>query len=158
MSEEIIWTEEKKKIAMATCAKWRGTPHRNRIAIVGLGIDCIKFVNEILCDSEIIDRTVFGGYDLNEGMLGESERLIVAIESLLNVERVENQEYQFGDLMVFKTGGISGHCGFCDGERIWHALSGNYVTNGQMKLWIHRIEVIFRIKKTGLKENPQNFC
>lgn len=155
MSEEIIWTPERKELALKSCEKWRGTPHKNRMSVLGVGIDCIKFVNEVLADSGIIDLQQFGGYDIQEGMFGVSDVLKKAVENSLHCERVDVSKNQFGDIAVFRNGMMAGHCGFLDETHIWHSLAGHFVTRSGYRLWNHDIEFLFRITKTGLKRSAQ---
>lgn len=157
MSDEIIWTEERKTFALASCKKWHGTPHQNRIAILGVGIDCAQFVNEVLVDSGIIERQQFGGYNIAAGMHNVSDQLERVIVNCLNVRAIKTCEKQFGDIAIFKTGIRSGHLGFCDDVFLWHALSGQSVTRSDFRIWRGEIEVLYRLTKIGLKNSPQSF-
>lgn len=153
MSEE-IWTAERKALAVASCEKWHGTKHRNRMCQVGVGVDCIQFVKEVLADSGIIEPVAFGSYDVNDGTHNVSLRLSKAISFALDVESVPLEKVAFGDLAIFRTGTRSGHVGFCAGNAIWHALAGQCVTRSQFNLWRHEIEFLYRIKTLGLKNSP----
>lgn len=150
-----IWTAERKAIAQATCDKWHGTKHRNRMCQVGVGVDCIQFVNEVLADAGIIERTSFGSYDVTDGTHNVSLRLSKAISFALDVESVAIPSVQFGDLAIFRTGTRSGHVGFCAENVIWHSLAGQCVTKSLFNLWRHEIEFLYRIKSLGLKNSPQ---
>lgn len=141
--------------AKASCAKWRGTPHKNRIAEVGVGVDCIKFVHEVIVDSGIIPRQEFGGYSIHEGTFGMSDVLKNTLEAALNVERVEIENHAFGDIAVFKNGMMAGHCGFVTETHLWHALANKIVTPSQFNLWAHEIDFLFRVTEMGMKIGAQ---
>lgn len=150
-----IWTTERQALAVASCNKWHGTKHRNRMCQVGIGIDCIQFVKEVLADSGIIEPVKLSAYDVNDGTHNVSQRLAAAINFALDVEPVAIEAVSFGDLAVFRTGTRSGHVGFCAGSVIWHALAGQCVTRSNFALWRHEVETLYRIKSIGLKNNPQ---
>jgi len=151
----MIWDETRKALALAECNRWHGTPHRNRMAQVGVGVDCIQFVNEILIASNVIERQPLGAYDVNDGTHNPSQRLAAAIKFALDVESVPLDQCAFGDLAVFNTGRQSGHVGFCGDGCLWHSLADRCVTKSQLNLWRGSIQFLFRIKSLGLKNSPQ---
>jgi len=155
MTTANIWTEEARQKAVACLHKWHGTPHKNRIAIVGVGIDCIKFLAEIVMDSGIVERVTFGSYTVEDGMFEASTRLQSVIETAFHVEIVSVEEMIFGDVAVFTTGRRSAHVGFHDGRDMWHALANRCVTHNDFKLWKHDIAVAYRFTAIGWKESPQ---
>ena len=150
-----IWTEEARQKAVACLFKWHGTPHKNRIAIVGVGIDCIKFLAEILMDSDIVERITFGSYTVEDGLFEASDRLQKVIEYAFHVEIIPVEEMAFGDVAVFTTGRRSAHIGFHDGRDIWHALANRCVTHNDFKLWRRDIAVAYRFTARGWKAGPQ---
>lgn len=149
-----IWTPDRKKTALATLGKWQSTPHRDRIAIPGVGIDCIQLVLQVLIDCEVIPAIVINGYDTTAGMHSHSDRLQRAFKSCMDLEDVPAGDPQFGDLAIFKTGNRSGHCGFITEGQIWHALARRSVTFSDYKLWRWEIETLLRIKAVGFTGNP----
>ena len=151
----MIWTPERQKLALESCDKWHGTPHRNRIAIPGVGVDCIKFVHEILYDSGVVPRVEYQGYDLEAGMWGPSDKLQHCILQCVNGEVVQ-EPYEFGDILLFKTGRRSAHCGFYVPDYIWHSLAHRQVTKSDFPLWRKEIECGIRITSEGLKTSPAN--
>lgn len=152
-----LWTDERREKALACCNKWHGTPHHNRIAVCGVGVDCIKLVNEILIDSEIIPRTEFVGYSLDDGMSGQSEKLQRMILACLHADWIADQSdvpYIFGDVLIFTNGSRSAHCGFCTGGDVWHSLGNRSVTISPMALWRHQLQGAIRLTRTGFKRSP----
>lgn len=150
-----VWTDEARRKALAACDKWHGTPHKDRIAIVGVGIDCIKFLAEILMDAEIVDRVPFGSYTVQDGAFEVSTRLESVIETAFFVDSIPVDEMTFGDVAVFTTGRRSAHIGWHDGRDIWHALANRCVTHNDFKLWRRDIAKAYRITARGWKTNPQ---
>lgn len=146
-----IWTPERKELAIATLKKWHGTPHRDRLAIVGVGIDCAQLINEVLIDSGIVQRIELGAYDTADGLHNVSHRLARAIELLLHVQRVSTDNPEFGDIAIYKTGTRSGHCAFITGREVFHSLAGVGVTHGQYRLWRHQIEFVYRLTQINFK-------
>src|SRR5438045_9745250 len=70
----VLWTRARQQLAQESLARWYGTPHKDRIAIVGVGIDCINLCNEVLVDSGVVPRRPFPSYDLVEGQHSYSDR------------------------------------------------------------------------------------
>lgn len=153
MSEK-IWTPERQSLARDSLKKWKGTPHRNRIAVVGVGIDCIQLVHQIICDAKIVDNRVFTGYSLDDGLHGQSERLLECVEKSLFTERVE--ELEFGDLIIFVNGKMSGHCAFFAGEKIWHSIARGMVIESSVNLWRSQFLYKLRINQCGWRNDPQS--
>lgn len=150
-----VWTAERIALAQVSCNKWHGVKHCNRMAIPGVGIDCVQLIREILADAGVIEACSFGDYDVIDGMHNVSQRLSNAVQFALDVESVGLDTVQFGDIAIFRTGKRSGHIGFCTGKNIYHALANLCVTRSQFSLWRHEIEFLYRIKSVGLKNNPQ---
>lgn len=152
----MIWTPERQALAVASLNKWQGTPHKNRIAVVGVGVDCIKLVYEVLVDSNVLPRASFGGYDVDSGMWAESTLLQDTIMNCM-FGRWVTSDFEFGDIFIMKTGKRSAHCGFytADGY-IWHALARRFVTRSDFVLWKREIVGMVRLEQIGFRTNPDN--
>lgn len=150
-----IWTTERQAIARKEAARWIGTPHRDRLAKLGIGIDCINYVNEILIATEIVPRAPIGHYNTIIGLHEPSDRLKRAIKLC-----VECDDYpattapEFGDIVIFKTGKFSGHCGIIIDGAICHSLANRTVTQSLFAEWQHEIDCFLRIKAIGLIGEP----
>lgn len=152
----MIWDEQRKEIARNALRRWHGTPYKNRIAVVGVGVDCINLVCEILYEAQVIPRASFSGYDTDLGMWAESTRLQDTMLRCLNAEWVTS-DFEFGDIFIMKTGTRSAHCGFySDDGYIWHSLSRRCVTRSDFSLWKREILGMVRIVKTGFRMSPNN--
>lgn len=152
----MIWTPERRQLALASLARWHGTPHHNRICEIGVGVDCIKFVYAVLCESQIVPSCDFSGYDVNDGMWGESTRLQDTMMKVFHSVWIES-DFQFGDVPILKNGKRSAHCGFytADGY-MWHSLGHRFVTKSDFGLWKREIRGMVRITETGFKIHPRN--
>lgn len=155
MSEE-IWTTERKALALACCHKWHGTKHQNRIAIPGVGIDCVNFIHEIMVDAGLVERLAFTGYEITAGMHDPSNRLYWAFTTALFLEPVNIRAARFGDIAIGQTGTQSAHVGFVGDGELWHALAGQMVTCNPWNIWRHGVAHVLRFTQTGWKTHPQN--
>jgi hypothetical protein len=159
MSDQTIWTEERKALARQSFAKWHGTPHRDRIAIVGVGIDCINYIVEILTDATIVDRRPFNGYKLDHGTFKQSQRLHAAVTNALHVVPLAHDAPpEFGDIWSFATGQRSGHCAIVGEDCLWHAMGNNRVTFTELARWKPELDTAYRITSCGWKTDPQTVC
>ena len=140
---------------MEACWLWHGTPHGNRMARVGVGVDCVQFVNEILVASGVVERMPFGGYSVDAGLHIPSTKIQGVIERALFVQTVAAADAQFGDIAVFKNGTRSAHVGLVGEKVVWHALANQFVTRSQFSLWKHEIETLYRLTSIGWRINPQ---
>jgi hypothetical protein len=155
-----IWTPERQALALGSLNKWHGTRHRDKLAIPGVGIDCINLITQVLFDAGIMEQRAFTGYRIDHGLHTVSTRLENAIEKALQVERLDNfqnsDNWAFGDIWIFRTGRRSGHCGFHEGGRIWHSLAGHVVTWGDASTWRREIEAAYRLTGLGWMADPQH--
>ena len=152
----MIWTPERRQLALESLNRWHGTPHRNRIAIRGVGVDCIKLVDEVFHDAGVFPRCNFTGYDLDSGMWGQSSKLQDALLKCLHAVWVE-KDFEFGDIFILKTGKRSAHCGiYTDDGYVWHSLGHRSVTRSDFALWRHEILGMVRLVKPGFRLNPDN--
>lgn len=151
-----VWTEERIRIAREEMKRWQGTPHANRIAIRGKGVDCIKFVMAVCCAAGIVPHTEFYGYDVTAGMWKESSALQETMLRCLHAEWVTDS-FKFGDIFVLKTGRRSGHCGIYTADGfVWHALGKRCVTRSDYSLWRREIVGMVRIIKEGFRVDPRS--
>ena len=159
----MIWTPERAALARASCQMWEGTPHVDRIAKVGVGVDCIKLVHEILVGAGVIEWREFTGYDVRAGMHSYSDRLRRILCHVLHCDCLpgNTEPLLFGDVLVFTTGRRSGHVGFYEhigapevAGYIWHALAGHWVTKSDIKLWRSEIDSVIRLTQVGWKNDP----
>lgn len=156
IDNSLVWTPERQELARVSCLKWHGTPHRDRMASVGQGVDCVNFIAQVLFDAGTIDDARLPTYTTSDGMWAESTRLQEAILACVRGDWIEaGSGYEFGDVLVLKTGRRSAHCAFYSGDDyIWHALAGRFVTRSDLALWAKEICGAIRLTATGLKQSP----
>lgn len=152
MSE--VWNDETRNLARTEAQRWLGTPHRDRIARVGVGIDCINFVYEVLAAAGVAERKELGSYDTNVGLHEAVYKLKRAVLTCLDCEEMPPNDPQFGDIVIFKEGAFSGHAGIIIDSDVWHALAGRCVTRSLYGDWQRKVECLLRIKSLGLKGEP----
>jgi len=152
----MIWTPERQALALVSVEKWRGTPHRDRMAVAGVGIDCIHFVAAVLTESGVIPMFRFPGYNPSEGLHERSERIASGFARCLHAAEADKTAPMFGDLAVFKTGRASGHCGFVLGDTLAHALAHQSVIVSNYRIWRPAVHRIFRIEATGFRVTPSD--
>jgi len=150
-----VWTPDRINAARIEMEKWLGTPHVNRIAEVGVGVDCIKFVLAVFRSVGVIPHVDFYGYNLTAGMWKESTNLQDTMLRCLHAEWV-TADYKFGDIFILRTGKRSAHCGiYTDDGYIWHALGGRCVTKSDFSVWKREIIGMVRVVKDGFKLDPR---
>lgn len=150
----MIWTPDKKEFALIEAERWRGTPHRDRMAVIGTGIDCIHYVAEIFIAAGLIERRQLPSYRTTEGIANSANTALEdRIGEMVHVDRIELDQAapEFGDVIVFKVGNVSGHCGFFANEYLYHALGGRCVTRSPWQHWRHKAKVALRMTQGGWK-------
>lgn len=149
-----IWTENMKSLGLAEAERWLGVPHRNRMADIRIGIDCIHYVSEICVAAGLMDRQQLPEYDVNMGVAKVSTLLENAMIAKLHVEGFDstNHEPEFGDVVVFDTGGLfSAHCGWYTGKHLYHSLAKRCVTRSEWKHWQHKAKIFVRFYSKGFR-------
>lgn len=150
-----LWTPERQQRALAECNRWKGTMHIDRIARVGVGVDCVNFVHEVLVASGIVTRHPLGTYPTDLGIAKESHTLRNELLRCLHSVAIDDiTKGEFGDIAVMKTGGRSAHCGLFIGTHLWHSMGGQHVTRSPWNLWRHRCKHMVRIYADGWRETP----
>lgn len=151
-----IWTPERQARALAEAEFWRGTRHRNRIASVGVGIDCIRFVVRVLVAAGVVDDATIPTYQTAEGLASQRSKLAEAFARALDVERIPVAEWepQFGDLCLWAVGGNSNHVAICLGASAWHVSSLTPCGPIAIDHARRRMQEAQRIKRTGWTVDP----
>lgn len=158
MNPPTLWTAEAQAAAITEARKLYGTPHRNRMAKPGVGIDCLGFVRAILVAGKILPPFEFPFYDPAWG-LGRASNIMERVLRICTTADIlpPDTAPQFGDLIIFAVGRQSNHVGiFLDGD-IWHVQT-NYSVGP-----IHReddlagkIQCLARITAPGFRSRPED--
>jgi hypothetical protein len=151
---ETLWTDERQDRARATCRKWGGTPHVNRLALVGEGIDCIHFVAEVLIDAGIIERKKLPFYDERLGSLRSHNIIEDLLLAHLHAERLPPDSPAFGDLVVTTVGRQTNHLGIYIDGAMWHVPGKGRVGPEAWADWRPRVQGLVRITEPGYSSDP----
>ncbi len=149
-----VWTPERQAKALAAVAHWRGTPHRDCVAVVGVGVDCIRLVVEILVASEVTPPFSFPAYNTAEGLHDRSDRMLDGFNRCTFSHHADKREPLFGDIAVFRTGRMSGHCAFVLGDKLVHSLAQRQVTVSDYRSFRPAIDRLIRLDAIGLRAQP----
>lgn len=152
----MIFPPDVQALARASCARWRGTPHRNRIAIKGGGIDCIRFIAEVLIDAGVVDRRPLPSYPLSWGVASPESRMGLVMAQMMDVERIPVSDWTpaFGDICIFKVGSQSNHCGIVIDGEVWHVSRNHAVGPEGLEHCRPRLQEALRIRRPGWTREP----
>ena len=152
----MIWTEARKQSARDAAERFRGTPHRNRIAIPGVGVDCIFLALEIYWAAGIIPRCGVPQYSPALGILRTRN---VARDIFMRCAYFEdvgrNPELGFGDLIIFAVGRVANHVGvMIDGACVHSAARVGVLWTTPTAGFCDKIETVLRSRAEGLRCDP----
>lgn len=136
---------------------WQGTPHLDRMAKVGVGIDCIHFVREILIAGEMCG-TFTCPYYLPRWGLGRGNNVLERL--LLKCFHAEivpfGEPILDGDVFIFAVGRQSNHCGIALDGKCWHSQARFVVSSIPIdKSLTDRLQSIVRLKEAGIRFRPE---
>ncbi len=140
-------------LARAECARWAGTPHRNRIAVVGQGVDCLRFVFEVLIAAGVLPRFTLPRYDERLGILREKNVMEALI--LTHCHATVETEPAFGDVVIFKCGAQSNHAGIIIDGECWHVPGRSRVGTEEWANVRKVTQSLLRLTATGFRESPE---
>lgn len=152
-----MWSQEQKQLANQACHEWSGTRHVNRIAVKGEGVDCVRFVAEILVAAGIIERPEFPRYDERLGVLRKHNIIEDILLQHLHAERIEPADgAQFGDIVVCSVGRQTNHVGIIAGDDLamWHAPAKGSVGPANWIEWMPRTQSLVRLTAPGYRKVP----
>lgn len=153
-----VWTPERRQRAIAYAHDMRGTPHVDRIAIKGVGIDCVHFVSGVIIASGISESFRLPFYKPQWGIGRRNNVLERVTLDCLHCHVIDEREYlQFGDIAIFKVGRQSNHVGvILDGD-LWHVRLGRMVEPEPVTIpLLQTLQAAIRIDATGLKKRPES--
>ncbi len=150
----MLWTPERKALARDSCRLWGGTRHHNRIAVVGQGVDCVRFVFEVLADAEVSPRFTLPRYTESLGILRARNIMERLILDHWNAGVVPAPP-EFGDVAIFKCGMQSNHIGIVmDGGDVWHVPGGGHVGPEAWGNVSKRLQSLLRFTSPGWHTDP----
>ena len=128
---------------------WIGTPHVHRACVKGLAVDCVHLAVSIYKAAWLMPLDYEPPtYQRHTGLFERSSEILDALKTIPGVSFgvfPVSAQVQDLDLIIFKTGGTSGHVGVILGDEIFHALGGRTVTRNPWKLWRHSAAHIIRL-------------
>ena len=154
------WTDEQKQRVSEEMQKWKGLPHLDRRAIKGTGIDCVHLLFEGLFASGLVERRKIPAYRPRWGLVSRCNLMAEALSRILHVERhAVTEPPRFGDLIIWKSGKQSNHCGILahDDHRnlvCWHVLKGGKVHAAPLKTTVPKAQEIVRVAREGWRIDP----
>lgn len=165
----MIWTPERIQAAEEAFAYWEHTPHRDRMAKQGIGIDCLELMKAATIAAGITPPFVMPYYRPSWG-LGRAVNVIEPC--LLHCFHCETvpaaEEPVLGDLLVWRVGRQSNHVGIVWYRAgvlgVWHThikKGVEFVPLPLEQMLIYRQSFV-RFTATGFKAdpatiNPQDF-
>jgi cell wall-associated NlpC family hydrolase len=150
------WTPIALEAAQTEAERWLGTPHRNRMAKPGVGVDCLHLLGQIATAAGVLPPFRFPYYDPNWG-IGRRNNVLERIFMLTtNCDRIDpNEAMQEGDVIIFAVGRQSNHCAIYLGSAIWHAQCGQVVKPEPPEELSLPIQSIIRLTAIGFKRRPE---
>ena len=153
--ESTVWTPSARQKAISELASWEGVKHVNRIAVPGVGIDCIHLVFRAYIAAGLLPERRLGRYDTEAGLFCESNTMEQVLLDCLHGLSKEPHDPVFGDVVIFQTGDRSAHCGFYENDHIWHSLARQCVLRSPWGLWRRKAKRLITIYQTGFRKDPQ---
>lgn len=152
----MIWNDTRKAAARASCKKWGGTPHYNRLAVAGTGIDCVHLVSEILRDSGIIPAGFpMPFYDERLGSLRQRNVIEDIIAAYMHADSLPpDTAPEFGDIVVCQCGRQSNHVGIIIDGEMWHVPGRGRVGPSAWVTWKKKTQALMRLTADGFKVDP----
>lgn len=141
----MIWTEDQKEKARATCLMWQGTPHRHWMRLPGVGVDCVHFVVDVLEKAGVAEQIQIPRYAANVGRKGAEDILLREFAKFIAFD-VVTENYQFGDILFFEPRLGINHVAILIDNMIWHALGTRAVDVNPFDDWKRSVKGAMRIK------------
>jgi cell wall-associated NlpC family hydrolase len=150
-----LWSLSAVQKATEELESWEGTAHVNRIAVRGVGIDCIQLCFRAYAAAGILPWMKVGVYSTEAGLFSRSENMERVLLDCLHAKSLPVDSPEFGDLVLFQTGDRSAHCGFYADGFVWHSLARQCVLRSPWRLWKRRAEKLIRVYGTGFRKDPK---
>ncbi len=152
-----FWTPERVAASLTEARSWLGTRHANRMAVKGSGIDCIHFVRECMVAGGACDSFRLPYYDQRLG-IGNARNTMEALflHCFHAVSLPADTEPLDGDVVVFKVGRESNHCGMIFAGQVFHAVARSYVRADPWGDWRENAQALLRITAPGFRKNPEH--
>lgn len=112
----------------AEAARWIGTPFSPHAAVCGGGVDCVNLAAQLLSACGHASGYDFPKYVMDGGKHNRTSQLTDYLNARKDFRQVLVPEGEPGDVLCFKLGRTSHHCGLMlAGRKFIHALYGRKV-------------------------------
>lgn len=123
------WKSKELAELLNEARRWEGTPHRDRMAKPGVGIDCLFFLRELAVFAGVLPpfqmpfyRPIWGvGREFNV-----IERVLLTCCHAVKLDPAE--PLQDGDAVIFTVGKQSNHVALVLDGMLWHSVADQGVT------------------------------
>lgn len=152
-----IWTADRQALALAEAERWRGTPHRHRIASLGRGIDCIRFVVKVMIAAGVVDDTTIPTYPTAWGLASAENKIAAAFMACCEAVRIPMDEWEpeFGDVCIWACGQNSNHVGIYLGRDVWHVSTNSPAGPLMLATARKRMQEAVRLVRPGWTSKPE---
>ena len=137
--------------------RWEGTPHRNRMAKPGVGVDCLHLLRALAVAAEWLPPFQFPYYDPTWGIGRKSNVISRVILRCCHARALAATEpLATGDVAIWAVGRQSNHCGIVIAGDVWHAQAGRLVCGEPITEEMRaRFETVLRIEAPGFHRRPE---
>ena len=118
---------------------WKGTKFIANMAMVGVGADCVRFVEAVLVDCGAIDPITWPPYVIEGGGAAMLEVLVRHMGSIPKLDNIWNKSHpkrptlERGDVLLVSTGKKLHHLSILTtSPTIWHCLPKSGVCEGNV--------------------------
>lgn len=152
------WTPEAEAAALTTCENFRNTPHMQRRAIPGRGVDCVQFVVAVLQGAGIVPPFTWPQYRQDIGFRIQRNQLGDLMAEVFHADAVPVEGWvpRTGDVGIFRCGRTSNHCGIFVAGRFWHVTTTSPVHDCNVRVVVGSLQEVVRFTKAGLRGQPEN--
>lgn len=142
--------------ALAEAETWRGTPHKNRMAKKGSGIDCVHLLRELLIAGGACDTFTLPFYDQAQGLGAGNNIMERLCLECLHGQTIDREEMPpDGAIVIFQAGKQSNHCAMILGGRVWHAVAMQRVRADEWSAWGPRAQAVIVLTGPGFQRHPE---
>ncbi len=142
--------------AEAEAESWRGTPHANRMAKKGVGVDCIHLVCALLTAGGASPAFTMPPYDQRLGLGADENVMETLLLTCWNAAPIDPaRKPPDGAIVIFQAGRQSNHCAMMLGGKIWHAVARQRVRADDWSTWGDRMQAALIITAPGFRRNPE---
>lgn len=151
-----VWTTDRLTAALAECKAWEGTPHFDRIAVPGRGIDCLHLVGRVLIAAGVLPEFRMPFYRPWWGAGRENNVMERIFMHCCHAGALApDQPAMDGDVAVFQVGKQSNHVGIVFGGKLWHALAKSVVQADDLAPFIPSLQSLVRLTDVGFRNRPE---